>query len=126
MDPYIIAGVGASAFAAGWIVYGIAKKQAAKKSTPDVQWTREEAQRINNQWASDATARIRLAEPITDPTLDIPEKPDRATELRLLDHRIQLVREMMLKAKSQKKRWKHHQAKWKQLTDRRATSSGTL
>lgn len=119
MDPYIIAGVGTSAFVAGWIVYGIAKKQAVNHWTPDEEWA--DALPFANP-----NGTISRQEPITDPTLDIPEKPDRATELRLLDHRIQLVREMMLKAKSQKKRWLHHQAKWKQLTDRRATLSGTL
>jgi len=65
-------------------------------------------------------------EPITDPTLEIPANPDRNTELRLLDHRIELVREMMLKAKAQKKRWKHHEAKWNQLLWKRAQLSGTM
>lgn len=50
----------------------------------------------------------------------------RTTELRLLDSRIELVREMMLKAKAQKKKWRHHEAKWNQLLVERAKISGTL
>lgn len=45
--------------------------------------------------------------------------------LQLLDHRIENVREMMLKAQRQKKRWKHHEAKWKHLCWKRAELTGT-
>jgi hypothetical protein len=67
------------------------------------------------------------SKPVTDPFENDPffGTDDRARELRLLNHRIENVREMMMKAKAQKKKWKHLEARWNQLLCRRASLSGT-
>lgn len=86
------------------------------------------ARSFSNEELADALGLRRVV--LVDSSLEIPDKPvsvdPRTTELRLLDSRIELVREMMLKAKGQKKKWRHHEAKWNQLLVERAKISGTL
>jgi hypothetical protein len=50
---------------------------------------------------------------------------DRARELRLLEHQITNLRELVEKAKRQKKAHKKHEARLKQLMWKRASLSGT-
>lgn len=87
------------------------------------------ARSFSNEELADALGlrRVVLAgEPITDPTLEIPAKPERNVQLEMLDHRIANLRELIEKNKRQKKAWKKHEVTLKALFAERAKLSGTM
>lgn len=85
----------------------------------------------HQEWRAGVIERYKSRNPITDPTLDIPAKPPteaetRAEAVRMLDHRISNLRELIAKNKRQKKAWLKHEATLKGLFQQRAKLTGTL